>query len=97
MVQFDTTVSIGNIATILAVIGGSLAAFFRVKGKLDVIAASNEMQSTIIDELRKEISQLREVLVTMGRFEERLIALQREVTELRHGKGFIANGEYGRT
>lgn len=42
-----------------------------------------------VKDLGKEIDKLGQVVVLMGRFEERFLALQREVQELRHGRGFI--------
>jgi hypothetical protein len=41
--------------------------------------------------IQEEVKQLREAMVMQARFDERLIALQREVADLRHGKGFITN------
>lgn len=87
--QFDTTVSLGNIIAIVAAGGGALAAFFRVRGKLDTISAVNKIQLDTINGIQVEIKEMRKIAEAQARLDERLIALQREVTELRHGRGFV--------
>jgi hypothetical protein len=94
-VEFDTTVNLGHLLTILAAAFSSavsaLVAFFRLKGKLDVIEKGNEVQLQLFAQMQAEIAKMREAMVMQARFDERLMALQREVTELRHGKGFVKN------
>lgn len=87
--QFDTTISLGNVLTIVAATIAALAAFFRVRGKLDTITAVNQIQLDTINGIQIEIKEMRKLAEAQARFDERLIALQREVTELRHGKGFV--------
>lgn len=93
---FDTSISLGNVLTIISAVVssvlGALVAFFRVKGRLDVIESSNQAQLRLFDGMQTEIKKISDLMIMHGRFDERLVALQREVTELRHGKGYVING-----
>jgi hypothetical protein len=87
--SLDLTVNLGNLLTIAAAGVGALIAFFRVRGKLDLIEASNQAQLKVIEGVQVELNAMRRIAETQARFDERLISLQREVTDLRHNKGFI--------
>jgi hypothetical protein len=95
--QVDTTINLGHIislsGSVIAIAIAALGSFYALKGRLIRIETTNKIQSGSIDAIQSEVKELKNVLITMGRFDERLIAMQKEVTELRHGIGFIkANG-----
>ena len=89
MPVFDNTVNLGHILTLIGFIGAVIGAFYALKGRLSVIETANTAQTNLISSIQTEIKELKNAMVMYGRLDERLIALQREVTELKHGKGFI--------
>lgn len=94
--SFDLTVNLGNILTILSfvVIGVSIASSL----KSQVSTMSTRMLS-----LETEIKKLSEVLIALGRQDERInaiddrvLALEKDIRDLRRGKGFIVEAYEGR-
>ena len=90
---FDLTVNLGNLLTILSflVIGISIAASIRSQ----VTTMAIRLLS-----LETEIKKLSEVLIALGRQDERLnalddrlISLEKDYRDLRKGKGFILERE----
>ena len=79
---FDTTISIGNIITILAFLFGGAMLIGRTKANVNIL--SERLQS-----VEKEIHKLTEVLVTLGRQDERLTAIDKRVEDLRRGRGYV--------
>jgi hypothetical protein len=91
--MLDLTVNLGNILTILSfvVVGASIAASIRSQ----VTTMAIRLLS-----LETEIKKLSEVLIALGRQDERLnamdarlISLEHDFRDLRRGKGFILNNE----
>jgi hypothetical protein len=89
MPVFDNTVNLGHILSLIGFIVAAIAAFYALKGKLSAIEISNQMQTALIASIQAEIKELKNAMVMFGRLDERIIALQREVTELKHGKGYV--------
>jgi hypothetical protein len=89
MPVFDNTVNLGHILSLIGFIVAAIAAFSALKGKLSAIEISNQMQTALIASIQAEIKELKNAMVIFGRLDERIIALQREVTELKHGKGYV--------
>jgi hypothetical protein len=89
MPVFDNTVNLGHILSMIGFIAAAIGAFYALKGKLSAIEISNQMQTALIASIQAEIKELKNAMVMFGRLDERIIALQREVTELKHGKGYV--------
>jgi hypothetical protein len=89
MPVFDNSVNLGHVLTLIGFIGAVIGAFYALKGRLGVIEASNTVQTKLMEGMQTEIKELKNAMIMFGRLDERLIALQREVTELKHGRGFV--------
>lgn len=51
------------------------------------------LKEDVVD-LKKDIKLVNEVLITMAVTDTRLTNIESDIRDLRHGKGFIADGEY---
>ena len=83
------SVNLGNILTILSFLGGGVwfiaamkNAIFGLSMRLTYVEASNVDQ-------KEEIKKLSQILVTLGRYEERFLRVEGVIEDLRHGRGLI--------
>ena len=79
---FDPTVTLGTLLQIIVFLGGGLIAFVRVQGKL-------EMLSLRVKNLETSSANIGTILQAVAVQSQRLTALEQDLRELRHGKGFI--------
>ena len=87
----DLSVNLGNILTIASFIIGGIVFIMSLKNMLSVVEVrlmalekSNENQNI-------EIKKLGDILVTLGKYEERFLRVEGMIDELRHGRGMIIN------
>ena len=96
----DATITIGNIIEIATIAGGGLIAMVTVRNS--VFNLRNEfknMQGDFID-MKKDIRALGEVMVKMAVTDQRLLGVEQDVRELKHGRGFVQHevqGEWPRS
>ena len=90
----------GDIISVLGFIGGGLAGAFllgknvdRVVNRVDSLEAGLSSTNDKIDRQSVEIGRLGEVIVLIGRFEERFLGLRREIDDLKRGRGYIVAEE----
>lgn len=79
---FDPSISFGAILNAVALIIGFSIAFTRIGGRIDLL--SQRLGS--VEEVVKSTTAIRSEIAAM---QERLTTAQRDITELRHGDGFI--------
>jgi hypothetical protein len=82
-------INLANIVQILSILGFGGAILVTMKNNL------SNLKEDVVD-LRKDIKLLNEVLITMAVTDTRLSNLESDVRELRHGRGFVVDGEYPR-
>lgn len=87
--DFHPTLSIDGIITVLSIAIGGMMVLVRFQNRFSNLENSNQYQNSMISRISDEVKELKNVLVSMARFDERIIALQKEVADLRHGRGFI--------
>lgn len=92
----DWSIRFGDVVSFVGFALGGLSVIFMMKSDIRALALrlgflekTNEEQNKKIDNQSKEISKLGELLALMGRYEERMGALRRDMDDLRHGRGFI--------
>jgi len=85
----DWTINLGNILTILSLVVCVIVFVVTLSGKIDVINIRIGNVERITVEQTIEIKQLSAILITLGRYEERFLRLEKMVDELRHGVGLI--------
>jgi hypothetical protein len=65
-------VTLGNILTILALVGGLFSFAYSIRGSVQVM-------NTRLSSIEEDLSELRKVVVTMARQEERIAALDQRL------------------
>ena len=80
--MIDQTITIGNIVEILTIIGGGFAAFVSMRGTVAIVMAD------LLD-VKADIKALNQVMIAMAVADQRLSAVELDIREMKHGKGFI--------
>lgn len=78
----DYTITIGNIIEIATICGGGFAVFLTLKNNVANL-------KTDVDGIQTEIKKIGEVLITQADQNRRIVHLEDDVRELRHGHGFV--------
>ena len=98
---FDPTITSGAILNALVLLVGFVVAFTRIGGRIDLLTLRMEAMEKKIDSSSdhdKRVSILEERITNHVKM---LTVAQRDISDLRRGKGFIQNhresvdGEYG--
>lgn len=82
MVTVDYTISAGNFLEIASIIIGGLYALATIKSNVGLL-------KTEVGEMQVEIKKIGAVLINQADQNRRIIHLEEDVRELRHGRGFV--------
>ena len=100
----DWSLRFGDIVSFLGFFGGGLTVILMMRSDIKVLAVrlgflekTNEEQNRKIDKQSAEIGRFGDTLAMMGRYEERMLIMRREIDELKHGRGFILAKQEGNT
>ena len=80
--MIDNTITIGNIIEIITIAGGGIIAFTALRTTVKYLFDS-------VVELKADIKALNAVVVRMAVADQRISAIESDIRELRHGRGFI--------
>ena len=80
--MIDQTITIGNIVEILTIIGGGFAAFISMRSTVARVMAD------LLD-VKADIKALNQVMIAMAVADQRLSAVELDIREMKHGRGFI--------
>lgn len=84
------TVNLGNILTITSFLLGGIWFINTMRNAIDLLTLRlGTLEETSRDQ-RKEIQKLADVLVTLGKYEERFLRVEGMIDDLRHGRGIIS-------
>lgn len=85
----DLSINIGNILTMALFVFGGLGFIYSMKAMITTLDLRliNVEKSNIAQ--NEELKKLTQVLITLGRYEERFLRLEGMIDDLRHGRGFI--------
>ncbi len=86
-VMFENNINWANIIQILSILGFGGAILVTMRTNLV------NLKEDVVD-LKKDIKLVNEVLVSMAVTDTRLNNVESDIRDLRHGRGFIVNGEY---
>lgn len=99
----DATITIGNIIEIGTIAVGGIIAIVQVKASVSSlkkeIAIELDFMKSDFTEMKAEIKRFSDVLIKMAVTDQRLLGVEQDIRELKHGKGFVqreVNGEYPR-
>jgi hypothetical protein len=91
--MIDYSITIGNIVEICVIFGGGISALAVMKSTIAVVKDNvTEMKRETKMEfagIQSEIKKIGEVLINQADQNRRLIHLEDDVRELRHGEGFV--------
>lgn len=91
----DWNIGIGNIIEIGSILGGGLLVMVTLRGDVKNMKAE-------LSGVQAEIKKIGDVLITQADQNRRILHLEEDVRELRHGEGFVQgrraniDGEYTR-
>lgn len=104
------SIRVGDMLSFLGFLLGGAVFFFGMRQKIELVAQrlgfledtvkkETAEQNKKLDAQSAEIGKLGELLITMGRYEERMLRygedvllIRREIDALKHGEGFINSG-----
>lgn len=86
----DWNVSVGNLLQIMVIVGGGLWVFFALRADVRVVKHDMANMKQRQDDLNEAFTQLGKILTQVAVQDQRIIAIERTVEELRHGQGFIS-------
>jgi len=87
--MLDFSISLGNILTILSVVGSVMALLYSMKGDIAIVKHDIHYLQESHKALTEAFSQLGKVLTQVAVQDNRLNMIEKKVDELAHGKGFV--------
>lgn len=84
------TVNLGNILTIASFLVGGMWFISTMKNSIELMSLRLVNLETVSRDQKKEIQKLADILVTLGRYEERFLRMEGMIDEIRHGRGIIS-------
>jgi flagellar motor component MotA len=87
--MFDATITVGNIIEILTIAGGGIGALIAVKNSVSTLGADLRNMKDDFTDMKAEIKKVGEVLIKMAVTDQRLLNVEQDIRELKHGDGFI--------
>jgi hypothetical protein len=82
MITIDYTITAGNIVEIGSILIGGLYALATIKSNVGLL-------KTEVGEMQNEIKKITDILINQADQNRRIIHLEDDLRELRHGKGFV--------
>ena len=85
--------NLGNILTILSFLVGGVWFIASVKGVIELTNTKTNMRLNSLEQStqdqKEEIKKLAQILITLGRYEERFLRVEQMLDDLRRGRGMI--------
>lgn len=92
-ITFDLTINLVSIVQTLVILGGGLLAIGAMRATVSAMKIEIESGKTETREsmqgLQHEIKKIGEILINQADQNRRIIHLEEDVRELRHGEGFV--------
>lgn len=82
MITIDYTITAGNIIEIGSILTGGLYALATIKSNVGLL-------KTEVGEMQNEIKKITDILINQADQNRRIIHLEDDLRELRHGRGFV--------
>lgn len=87
--MFDTTITIGNLMEIAAIVGGGFLVVIRMGGDIRVMKVDMGHLKTTVSALTAAFDRLGNILTQVAVQDVRIVALEKRIDELAHGRGFV--------
>ena len=85
----DLSINLGNLLTIASFIIGGVVFIMSMRNMLSLIELRLKALETSNENQNIEIKKLSDILVTLGKYEERFLRIEGMIDDLRHGRGII--------
>ncbi len=85
----DYTITVGNLIEIASIIGGGVLVLITLRSDVNSLKAGATALKDDLGQMQIEIKKIGEVLITQADQNRRILHLEDDVRELRHGRGFI--------
>ena len=96
--NIDWSIRAGDVISFAGFAGAGLGFLFTIRSEIKLLAQrmgflekTTEEQNEKIDKQSEEIGKFGELLTLMGRYEERMGYMRRDIDDLKHGRGYIIN------
>ena len=90
MNSIDWSISLGNILTIVSVIGSVITLVYSMKNDISILKRDIDYLQDSHKALTEAFNQLGKILTQVAVQDQRLNMLEKRVDEIAHGKGFVA-------
>lgn len=91
----EYSVSIGNILTILSVVGSVMALLYNMKGDISIVKHDIHYLQESHKALTEAFTQLGRVLTQVAVQDNRINMLEARLSEIAHGEGFVRKKKVG--
>lgn len=86
-IQYE--VSLGNILTILSVVGAVMTFIFTMKGDINIVKSDIHYLQESQKSLTEAFSQLGKILTSVAVQDTRITMVEKKIDELAHGQGYV--------
>ncbi len=87
--QIENVVSLGNILTILAVVGAVTTFIWTMKGDINIVKNDIRYLQESQKSLTEAFSQLGKILTSVAVQDTRITMIEKKMDELAHGQGYV--------
>ena len=87
MIQYEVT--LGNILTIMSVVGAVMAFMWTMKGDLNIVKNDIRYLQDSQKALTEAFSQLGKILTSVAVQDTRITMIEKKMDELAHGQGYV--------
>lgn len=88
--MIEWSVSLGNVLTILSVIGSVITLVYSMKNDISIVKRDIDYLQQSHKSLTEAFNQLGKILTSVAVQDQRLNMLEKRVDEIAHGKGFVS-------
>lgn len=85
----DYTVTAGNLIEMASILGGGVLVLLTMRADIAVLKKDDDVIRSDVRGIQEEIKQIGQVLITQADQSRRILHLEEEVRDLRHGRGLI--------
>ncbi len=89
MPLIEYSISIGNILTILGVVGSTMALLYNMKGDISIVKHDIHYLQESHKALTEAFTQLGKVLTQVAVQDNRMNMVEKRLDELAHGRGYV--------
>jgi len=87
--MIDLSINLGNLLTIASFVIGGVVFIMQMRSMISLVELRLKALETSNENQNLEIKKLGDILVTLGKYEERFLRIEGMIDDLRHGRGLI--------